>query len=486
MKKKIIQLSAVAVLLCALIAALVILQKQPAPEAEQSPSSAAEKIYLIGGAEKKSVAEVSIENESGGFTVKNLKAGEESPQYTVAGRESLPLDSYTLGSTGSNAAAFWAQELIAENPTAEQLKEYGLDKPRAKIAVKLDAGGGVANLEIGGASPGGDGAYVRVSGNAVVYLCAKMVTDPFLKPETDYVSKRLVGGSPQESTFKRLTLSGSDYPEPVVIVETPETATEVGGMMLGTHSIQEPFVADIDSTRGMEPLSALFGLTASGTAAIGDDAETLAKYGLDNPNAVVEMVTDLEDVGSFKISFAKSADGTVYAHKNGVAAVYIVDASSLPWMGLSAFDMRGKMIILPFIDSVSAVEVETRDGRYTFFLSGEGDEMVVNQPGGEPIDAKNFRQFYQTMIAASYSEEVPPDAETPGEKPEEKPILQFTYSYRDGGKQPDTVQFFEGPPRRVYVRLNDGPYYLAQSIYVDRVLTDVKLVEEGQPVKSYY
>jgi hypothetical protein len=159
--------------------------------------------------------------------------------------------------------------------------------------------------------------------------------------------------------------------------------------------------------------------------------------------------------------------------------VYEAAVSRLPWLELSWFDLMEKIIILPYIDSVSRVEIRTPERNVVFSLSGGGDELQV-KAGAIDINVKNFRTYYQTLIGAAYNEYS--DASAASLPP---PFLEITYRYRDSGKSADTVSFHRVSSRRVLTSLNRGRPYFTHSAYTDQVLTDLDQVLAGQKVRSY-
>jgi hypothetical protein len=158
------------------------------------------------------------------------------------------------------------------------------------------------------------------------------------------------------------------------------------------------------------------------------------------------------------------------------------------------------MPVLPNIDTVSTVTVTVQENatnpnspvllsRHEFTLTGDGDELKASYNGpaanpGTELDIDNFKQFYQTMVGASYSEEIPENESEYAELTGKQPLVQIEYRF-DDGKSPQTLSFYPGPVRRAVMSANNGtPYYTTQ-IYVDRVIADVKKVAAGETVKSY-
>jgi hypothetical protein len=166
-----------------------------------------------------------------------------------------------------------------------------------------------------------------------------------------------------------------------------------------------------------------------------------------------------------------------------MALVYEADASQLPWLEASWFDLMDRLIIFPFIDSLSTVDVRTPARTVSFSLSGEGDDLKVNFQNIN-IDTANFRVYYQTLMLAMYDEVSP---EKPA--PSAKPILEIVYHYRNSigtnGKVADTVSFYSTASRRVLTSFNGGRPFYTFAAYVEKVIADLGQILVGKRVLPY-
>lgn len=488
MKKKYIQLGAVALLLAAMIGALVLLRS--APENTEPEAAPPEDAIYVGSGDVP-FNRIEITNPSGTY---ELVTNPDDPEggLVVKGWEKLSLDTYNLGLVSSSAKEMAVKEVIAENVTADELKTFGLDNPRAQVKIDYETGGPGIIL-FGDNAPGGEGVYVMVQGDSTIFLIMPSLAEPFMKPAVAYVNKTVTSTDPNYNGFDRITLSGTDYPAPIIIERTPETTLEVSGMSFGTHSITSPVEAGMDSQRGLEPLNSVYGLLAYDVVAVAEEgSETVASYGLDNPRAVISVAGSADQPEmTFTLRVSETdGNGNVRVMKGGSPVIYEMPEASLPWLGLTLFDYMEHMPLLPNIDTVSSVKVTVPGKTYVFTLTGESDELKVSLDGaelgevakedGSVIDGtKNFRQYYQTLISATYEEETD---QAPSEGA--GPVVKIEYSYRSGGS--DSVSFYTGPTRRAFMSVNGGTYYLTTSAYVDRVIEDTEKIASGKFVKSYY
>lgn len=519
MKKKYIQLGVVALVLAIMAGALVLLRREPAAEAVPE-TPAAEIIYIYGGAETETTApkQIDIHNESGDITIDNITPADAPPavtaELTLRGLENLSLDTFGLSQAASNARAMRAKEVISENATADELKTFGLENPRASITVHLQNGDKPVVL-FGDSAPGGEGVYVKPENGSTIYLIADSTAAPYFKPATAYVNKTITATDPEFSGFDKVTLSGTNYPETLVIERTPETEISGAGVTLNTHSFTSPIRRGLDSQRGLEPLTSVYGLMANDVVAVDDSDAALEKYGLKEPATVISVVSGTPEL-TFTLRISNPAEnGEVRLIKDGSKVIYELSPSALPFLNKTLFEMMDKMVIVPNIQTVSKVILTTPEKSYEFVLTQEDEGRkldvtangaplpnVTDENGKEVTGGENFRKLYQTIIACRYEEpmvEVDASEDTsadetdePEEIGEDEPELvpdaaflaSIEYVYNNG-RASDVVSFYEGPPRRTEIRLNGEGDYYGQSIYLDRLLEDTEKVVNGIAVKTY-
>lgn len=495
MKKNIIMLVVLLVVLAGSVSALLLLNRTPASSGDDSAAQDAF-TYVLGSVDPPFVKQVIIQNQSGSFTIANRfeNAQEQIADpaqnaYIIEGIDSEFLNPSLLKTVMASCASLVS---IRNFEAVSDLSVYGLSTPRATVEAVYDSG--IGKIQIGDESPGGEGIYVLSEGQ--VYLVSKRDINNMLLSKYDFVDKTVTPGNAQTSAFQTMVLLGKNYSQPITIEASEPTQAST---MLGTgsYTILSPEQSALDTTTALPALNAVFGITA--TAVVGETAD-LALFGLADPYQSVRVESSDPEIGMFTLLISDpAADGSVYLYSSNKPFVFMASADSLPWIDLSLFDLREKMILLPFIDNLSQIEIYDGAAIYPFAFSGEGDTLKVSCGDITEINTKNFRQFYQTLIAARYESEISAadkasdteiselEAETPEILSEQNKslLLQYTYHYRDNSS-PDIVRFYQGPARKVIVTLNDGPEYYTQSIYVDRVLEDLQKVLSGIDVKSYY
>lgn len=478
MNKKLITIIVLLVVIIGLVAALFLLNREE--PAQEESSAVEESTYVLGGDAPLVPADITVKNENGEFTLVNTNPEAEeksSENYTVKGLEAFELSASAMSSLMDNSAILTAMSVISEDENAD-LGLYGLSNPRSTAAIKY-SNNTTKTLLLGDESPGSEGIYAKLQNSPQVYLISSASAAPFFTELYDYPSKVVTPGVSGQSGFDYASLGGTVRQERIEISATPEEAVETGGITLNSHKITSPIEAGLSGENGLAPLLTVFGLNATRIAAIITEDTNLEAFGLAEPYST--LLIESSDVGMFLLSASQiDEEGNVYAIKEGVGLVYVLPATSLPWLESQPFDLMDHMAVLPYIDDISTVKINMAGQTTVFELSGEGDDLVVTAADSAMEDAKNFRTFYQTLISASYNEatqeEIPEDAAL---------LLEITYSYRDGSTD-DVLSFYSASSRRVFMSLNGGKAYYGLSTYVDRVVDDLAKVLAGETVVSYY
>lgn len=436
-----------------------------------------EPVYILAIEEGQEIIRVSIENESGGYTV--LKDPEGS--FFIEGFEDIPQARNALSWMAGSLGRLRSQEQVESPP---DLGDFGLSPPKARAALGLSDGTEFV-LCIGAPAPDGRNHYVMKEGDSVVHLVSSAGVGDCLQRDLDFVDKTvtLPVESPNALVFDMISLGGrSRGTEPVTILYKKElTGNDLGGGLLANpYRIIRPVEAPISLDRGLPVLQDIFDIQANRVAArIGGDLSP-ADFGLDDPYATV-AVSGIPGPGKGAFSLRASApngQGLVYLQKDDSGLVYEIDGSALSWLGITFFDMMERLVILPFIDSVASVELRQKDSLVSFTLSGKEDDLMV-KAGDTVIDMARFRSFYQSLLSAMYDEYY--------DKPLPEgavPVLEIVYRYRDG-RTPDRVAFYPATSRRVLTSLNGRRPFYTYAAYVDKVVADCERILAGQKVLPY-
>ncbi|MDR0624234.1 MAG: DUF4340 domain-containing protein [Treponema sp.] len=475
MNKKIIFIMVMALMAAALGGVLFVLSR----ETPAAPAAVPEEEYVFSAhepgeaaAEGPAAVSVAVEHDSGVYTI----IPGEPP--VISGFEGLTLDTYSLNRIISVFTKLVSRGLVTEE--AAGLSVFGLDPPRARITVRME--GGEQIILIGADAPDGGSVYVKKADAPAVYLVSVTDINPCLKDPLDFVDTGITPSPEKENgvtPFEKIILGGAVRRDGAVTIVKREEAENSGapGLIASPYRIASPVDTGLSLDRGLPPLESLFGLRASKVVARISGAADPGAFGLAEPWSTAAVSGRPEVNFSLKVS-APDGSGNVFIQREGIPLIYSAPASSLPWLGLSWFDLMDKLILIPYIDSVAAVEVKTPERSVTFSLSGEGDDLKV-KAGDTAVDTAVFRAYYQTLLTAMYDEyaDVSPASLA-------SPFLEIVYRYRDS-RAADTVGFYRAASRRILTSLNRGRPFYTFAAYADKVVADLDLVLKGEKVRPY-
>jgi hypothetical protein len=475
MAKRLVFILSMLVLLGVLGLGLFLLNR-PAKVVEEAPPAVPDLEYLIDYRDEKygGLASVTVNNEKGEYTV--LPGDPPS----LSGWGSLIANTYPLSRLMDICRGLVSRGLVAEEGDPAV---YGLASPRARVDIKTGSGEG-AVLFIGGEVPDGLGIYVRLEGRPGIYQAGKWDLENFFQGPFDFVDKELSPQLPDDGyggfDFGEITLGGAVRPDGLVRVTRQEQGDVQPGRISNPYRISGPIDASLNLDKGYNILKSLPGLSADRAVGRLMGKEDLARYGLDRPYSTASVTGTLgQGLGGFGLMASRpDAEGNVYICRQGGELVYQVEAAKLLWLETSWWDLMDKMIVLPFIDDIARVELNSPRRRISFTLSGEGDDLKV-EAGGIELDTKFFRSYYQSLLSAVYDEytndTIPPGAE---------PVMEILYHYRDG-RPVNRVSFYESNSRRVFTSLNGGRPFYTYSTYITKVQNDLDQLLEGKKVLPY-
>ena len=217
---------------------------------------------------------------------------------------------------------------------------------------------------------------------------------------------------------------------------------------------------------------------------LGIDDDVLAKYNLtDN---CYSLYYTYQGVENFLLISPQNTDGSYYVASPLFRQIVKADAQMFDFVTWSLFDWVESPFFQIKIDFVSDITVESGDYKVTFDLRGDGQDLVVTERGtGNKPDVKNFRQFYKTVLYASYEGECGLTTDEMAmyrARGDKESQLILTINTEEGRQY--RYRFFRYSERRSYVELNGaGEFYTLRTV-ADKILADAKRVQSGETITS--
>jgi hypothetical protein len=234
-------------------------------------------------------------------------------------------DDSTVRSLLGAVAASDIKRPLEKNPSAQDLKSFGLDPPAVKVSITLKNGLTLALLSIGAKTPLGDSAYVRRGNDAGVYLTDGSILLA-LEKEPNQLRDRTVLVFPRDQVT-------------TLAIETPKQALTLAQREKEKWTLEAPVKSPARADAVNEYLSALARLKAKTFA--DDQPADLKKYGLDRAALKISLEgKDGKNLAALYVG-GKSADG-YYVRAEGNSSVYTIDEFSYSTLGKQPADFAAE------------------------------------------------------------------------------------------------------------------------------------------------
>lgn len=336
--------------------------------------------------------------------------------------------------------------------------DCGLDKPVCKADFVPKEGESfsvlVGNENVDKVS---GGYYIKLSNSDKIYLSDSSFKSGFEFTafdfaETDSLPYFEVDDSMADyknedgniSTFDTITVTGKNFPKPVVI--EPNTDEELSS--LAGYIITAP------TKRIAENITTLFdafqkGIIVSGVYSFDTSAASLKAVGLDNPDFVATMKIKNK---TLTYKFALQEDGNYAAIADGETLIKMVSASNIPFAAYSTNDFYSTWVCLNSIDDLKSLVINTPDKTYEFGIKAnpdeEADDKYIVTYNGTAIDCQSFQDFYQVMISITCTDFTVDNASG-------NPDYSFIFNFKDEIGGNNRIDFIKSSDTR-YEYKSDG------------------------------
>lgn len=431
------------------------------------------------------IKEVTVKNGNGTFKfiptrIENTSDDEGAEPtvttvWNVNGMDSKYTNSSHLASIASAAASISAISEI----DGKSVTECGLDKPLYTVTMTMEDDS-VCVVDFGAASPDGIGNYMKVSNQDKIYLVEASVPSgfefelidladttaisglPVTKLESKYVSDEKVSG------FDTITFTGKNFQTPLVIEMSKDTAFSdyfayviVSPETRVADKVDEPFNMFIN------------GLTVDGAYSYDVGADSLKKFGLDNPYLSVTI-----KIGNYTDTFKFSKIDEEYCaviNKNSYM-IRKVPISSISFIDYNAENFYATMAYLKSISDVDEFGIEIGDISHNFKIVYD-EEAEENQYtitcDGKGITAEFFQGFYQDFAGTIYT-----DYKT--DVKISSPDMKFTLKLKDG--KTDILTYHKDTATRYAFAINGKVMGRISSTDYNRLVKDLENVVQNKDI----
>jgi len=390
-----------------------VLNKQP----DTTSASNKEKVFASLAADK--IDEVKVTSSAGdATTVKKENGAWQMVQPAAAKADDTEVNGIT-----SALASIEINRVVDENPSS--LNDYGLSNPRIEIDFKTAGDKDYKKLLIGEKSPTGGDLFARRNDEKKVFLIPAFQESTFDKKTFDLRDKTLVkidrdkvDAVAVNSGNKSIAFAkeGADW-----MIKKPVAAKADFGSVEG-------LVGKIQSAQ-------MKSIASNGEPSAAD----LKKYGLDKPQATVEL-----GEGSSKATLlvgGKADDNTVYARDASKPMVVTIDKSIVDDLNKTADDYRVKDLFQFRAYNANHVEITRGDQKLVLDrVKGQGENAQDKWHRSSPSPADLDRDKVDAVLAKIANLRATSFVDSTAKTGLDKPALTVAVKF-DDNKKDERVSF---------------------------------------------
>ena len=477
-----------------------------------------DKVLVYEATEKDDIIDIKVKNEHGSYRVYRDKDN----NIQIHGFEGVPFHNESMSALMTSLGKPTAMYRI-ENPS--DIEQYGLTTRtledgtvKEPATFEMTANKTVTNEKgeqetvqktfsgiVGEKIVSGGGYYFYYNDTPnVVYVVDTGIEETVLAPVETLVAPMIVPPMTDNDYFIVHDLKIMKGDETIVHIDYIEEEDRSG-----TENVTKTYemVSHPDLVPSAEAVSAaMLGFhTAAQTDALstvsniltvvqlGIDKDTVKKY-----NLVYKVSYTYKDTETTLYISPRNTDGSFYAASPLFQQVVKGDSEVFDFITWDLFDWVESPFFQMKINFVTDISVESGDYSVTFDM--DHTEQPVDDKGNKPdpkltkvtdkktgkeFDVENFRQFFKTLLYASYEGEsglMKEEIERYNSSPDSEAQLILTIHTGEGREL--RYRFFRYSKRRSYVELNgEGQFYCLSSM-VEKIIADAKRVQNGEPIGS--
>lgn len=307
---------------------------------------------------RKDIVSISITRD--GHTLELQSLGGD--RWTVVKPLNVPADEFAADALANAIVEARVENQIAT--TNHKLKEYGLNNPKVRIAVKLKSKA-IHYIDLGVKDPTNTSVYAKIDDGAHVLLLPFGILEISDKPLNDYRERNLMRVVPYD-------------------LVSIKTSNAKGGYELikknGHWQINSPVESAIDEAQVTSFLAEL--TSAKAVDFISDSNKNLSKYGIDQSKIYVTAKLISGGERSIRIGSILK-DGNYYAKVSDYPEVVIVEPSLYDKFNLTSADLRSKRFMNMSRNDITGIQI--RNANVKLSANKNNDKWIIK----EPVDRKD-------------------------------------------------------------------------------------------------
>jgi hypothetical protein len=351
--------------------------------------------------------------------------------------------------------------------------DYGFDDPIIVWTVTLACGDSYT-LEMGGQSGGGDGMYIRMTGNPELYILPISEARRIARSEAELRKLQFLPSYRDTNdallSWEFIGVNGRNTPFAVRLMSEDELEE---APVAALHRFVEPmqFYGEHHNI-SIELVTPI--LTLGFNAVVEDDPADLEQYGLDSPYRLI-----LRDARGWQAILRignETEHGGRYVMQEGINTVFWDADGDYSFLNINYVSMINRLFWVHNIQTVSQVEYRLGNVSHTVHYDVT-EETFTGTFDGTPLTETNGRRLYIHTLQLTLNDALPPHA-VPGPR-----FGVITITLRDGAAH--VFELFPVGERSYNVHLNgEDLKSLVHKDSVDRVLQGLTTIRGGGNIEE--
>jgi len=344
-------------------------------------------------------------------------------RWTIRGFEARGVSHYKLADLCQLVSALGADEILAENATEDDLKQYGLAPPVATVTAEYK--GKPMVLELGTDTPDGSLTYVKVGGSPKVFMLRQTKSWLITRPELGYIAVPSPSYDVDKLVLARIEQKG----RPAIELTDQPAESSIAG--IDTWKLVQPYEHEANTTACRDYFMACQMIGPSDL--IDDRVTDWEQYGLEEPWLTMTMRDIYEDGFMMEISDTGPTASTRYCRLNGEDAVYSIYEYQVEAAKIEPQQLVDPFVALVALQYVDEVRIEGRETA-VFKVSreqkrnnyGEFEEVREYYLDDQLMQSMASTRFYQTIAGMTTGGETGTTLTAP-------PVLTITFIRQTAG-----------------------------------------------------
>ncbi len=450
------------------------------------------RFFLFGSIDRSEIANITVDNEYGGFTFVNDGTGD----FYIEGYDTVNFNGELFSVLVNTSAYTLSKTKLGSSLSDEKLDEYGLLTPQASWTV-TSLSGESYTVYVGDKLLTGGGYYCQLEGRRSAYVLDVSIESAVLVPVEAYVTPVLVAGISQDDYYLVEDFTVYKDSDMLFSLRLVEESEMINKEALAEVIMDYPTEYYPNSTKYYEIIYSYLSLVGDSCHKLGATAEDMEAVGLSSP---AHVITFKYHGATFELKFSeKNEDGTYYAISNLYPNIIAVcSEEKFDYLEYDLIDWIDPYVFQQYVTNLKNIHIKTDTVEANYDLAHsfaeDGDAILYVNANGNNMgeaDVANFRQYYKSFLAIAIQDYYANDeycALTEAEMDElisDKANAYMTFSYTTLGGETTELSFYMYSTRHSVVTVNGvGEFYVLTDL-VKKLENDTVRVLSGETVTAF-